>query len=1152
MYQDDRDMLQQDVNIDTTERILDRYSSLDYMTSWIFDSSSTYTNPNVENPWSSNEHGNVSTGYNIEGQYIQQNIPTSYQTTAQSPFRDLEIYNEDGQVEPMDFDEVEPQSPYVILLDSRYFESKDGNTITTPWIYLWKAEKTDIGQVDPPISSEEVRLERARYVKNPEMQAAKAFYNALQILRRILQANEAELSPHLRTHHERTNCEAEMIQSFKEYELHAQGCSNCCSALMSLERQIPLCEFGMTLAEKVFLAIDWYATATFGDYETVTLEVSDHSVRSLLLAFANIEPLPPFRPEDISVDSLAANAPVQTLAAQSLGIISSIIGVEDKTSTASRSRTPKRKRFSPGLITRISTATTTSTGHTFLDKPPNQDHLAANPESIVSCLDDYLNVPARRRFLRSQISQEGMMSIRRLFNASLHGYNLLEQAFNESIEEDYDFYQDFPNHTDLLSLGVQTFIELSNEKPSYPTALREVYSVLHLCDSINQILPQEKHERQRRVERFIQELKDWRNIIEAHDERSAFELIVQVRWPSPYLRFSRRPSENPTARRIKGQPERPSKRKSEALSISQTSLKVNTPANSSNLKTHAHTEDFNPMSIALLWMQLIAGIVFTTIAAYFSFNHRMVNIFVQYLSGGDPEILDSSQTIQNASTRLPNNSAWISSNSIQFIEKTKRFVISKLKVSEFEKFSQAVEVAMDSLSCGWISTIKDLETILLRVAKLIECTKLEFQVFVQRVLDLCGACAANMTSCETHRMSRKRSFSRYNNSYETSNPEKAIGSWVADEDEIPLRLPKSVSRTNSNSKSGVNNSIPDSFDGPLSPALASLASSRSLHHRIKSDFLDDALMSTEDRLISDTDAYFPIENSDRDLSGGPIAAYTSIINGPTLDPVLTLENQDNLLSLSQATYPTPISKSYSQAPSSAYNTSSNFESFWSLNRHEHPLVVSSLPEHAGYYLTPSSNWNIGEDFLGSTSAASSSSTYYPPPTSIPTSLSAVYNESLKATVATSLPATNQAVHRLSNPFLSSIAASPISPYPHPDETPRFLPTAPTPPPPVPPPKPRKRRRSSPLKEEDNNGTGTAPPPKRQKKTMLFKCPICKHDIAAPRMNLTRHIKSVHADSRQRRIECEWPGCATTFQAARKDNYRAHLRKHQEKLGEPGN
>ncbi|KAK6524016.1 hypothetical protein TWF694_005684 [Orbilia ellipsospora] len=1151
MYQDDHDMLQQDVNIDSTERILDRYSSLDYMTSWIVDSSSTYTNPNVENPWP-NEHGNVSIGYNTDDQYIQQNLPTSYQTTAQSPFRDFEIYNKDGQVEPMEFDEVEPQTPYVILLDSRDFESKDGSTNTTPWIYLWKAEKTAIDQLDPLISSEEVRLERARYVKNPEMQAAKAFYNALQILRRILQANEAELSPHLRTHHERTNCEAEMIQSFREYELHSKGCSNCCSPLMSLKRQIPLCELGMSLAEKVFLAIDWYATATFGDYETVTLEVSDHSVRSLLLAFTD-ETLPSFQPEEGSVESLAANAPVQTLAAQSLGIISSIMGVEDKTSTACRSITPKRKRFSPGLTARVSSATTTSTGRIFLDKSQDQDHLTANPESIVSCLDDYLNVPARRRFLRSQISQEGMRSIRRLFNVSLHGYNLLERAFNESVEEDYDFYQDFPNHTDLLSLGVQTFIELSNEKPSYPTALREVYSVLHLCDSINQILPQEKHERQKRVERFIQELKDWRNIIEAHDERSAFELIVQVRWPSPYLRFSRRPSENPIARRIKAQPENISKRKSEALSVPQATPKVNTPTNSGNARPHAHTEEFNPMSIALLWMQLIAGIVFTTIAAYFSFNHRMVNIFVQYLSGGDPEVLNSSQTIHNASTRLPNNSAWISSTSIKFIEKTKRFVISKLKVSEFDKFSQAVEVAMDSLSCGWISTIKDLETVLLRVAKLIECTKLEFQTFVQRVLDLCTACAANMTSCETHRMSRKRSSTGYNYSYEPSNPERATTPWIADEDEIPLRLPKSVSRTNSNLKSGVvNNFRPDSFDGPLSPALASLASSRNLHQRIKSDFLDDALMSTEDRLISDTDAYFPIENSDRDLSGGPIAAYTSIINGPTLDPVLTLENQDNLLSLSQATYSNPISKSYSQGPSSAYNASSNFDSFWSLNRHGHPLVVSSLPEHAGYYLTPSSNWNLGEDLLGSTSAASSSSTYYPPPTSIPTSLSAVYNESLKATVATSLPPTSQPMHRLSNPFLNSIAASPISPYPHPDETPRFLPTAPTPPPPVPPPKPRKRRRSSPLKEEDNNGTGTAPPPKRQKKTMLFKCPICKHDIAAPRMNLTRHIKSVHADSRQRRIECEWPGCATTFQAARKDNYRAHLRKHQEKLGDPGN
>lgn len=314
-------------------------------------------------------------------------------------------------------------------------------------------------------------------------------------------------------------------------------------------------------------------------------------------------------------------------------------------------------------------------------------------------------------------------------------------------------------------------------------------------------------------------------------------------------------------------------------------------------------------------------------------------------------------------------------------------------------------------------------------------------------------------------------------------------------------------------------------------------------------------MSPEERLVSDAVSYFPIENTDQDLSGEPITVYTSIISGSTLDPVLTLENQDNLLALSHSHYGTPISKTYSQPPHTHYHTSNNlsnnFDSFWALNRNN--LVVSSLPEHTGYYLAQSSaGWNLTEDFLSSTN--SPSNTYYPPPTSISTSIPTTYSGNLKPTIAASIAPTNQGMHRLANPFLSTLAGSPISPYTNPEETPRFLPTAPTPPPPVPPPKPRKRRRSSPLKEEGSNtsGAGGAPPPKRQKKTMLFKCPICKHDIAAPRMNLTRHIKSVHADSRQRRIECEWPGCATTFQAARKDNYRAHLRKHQEKLGETGN
>ncbi|KAF3201533.1 hypothetical protein TWF191_003256 [Orbilia oligospora] len=913
-----------------------------------------------------------------------------------------------------------------------------------------------------------VNLERARYVRHPEMQAAKAFYNALQIMRRIIQANETKLSPYLRTHHERTNCEVEMLGSFKEYEFHAEGCPSCCSALVNLKHKTSLCELGMGLAEKVFLAIDWYATATFGEYESVVLEVSERSVRSLLLAFTQDESPPLFKPQLSSASSLSETAPLQTLAVQSLGVIGSVLG----------------------------------------------------------------------------IGQEGMRSIRRLYNVSLYGYNTLERAFNDGFINTYDFSLDFPNHADLLSLGVQTFIGLSNEKASYPTALREVYSILHLCDSINQILPQERYERRKQIEAFFRELEDWRNIIEAAWERSAFEVIVKIRWPSNDM-ASWALSSSPNPKRVKLSP-----KKDAGVGCSQAieaSLSKNMDAASKPAACHL-PEDRGPMMKALLWMQLIAGVVFTTIAAYFTLNHRTVNALVLYLTGDGEDTLGSTRTLDNTTALLPKNAAWISSSSIMFIDKVKRHIIEKLRSSEFNIFSQAVDVAMDSLSCGWISTINSLELLLVRLAKLVECTKSEFHTFVQQVLYLCTVCAANMTGSESFRIGSKKRSALYSSAYRNHRAEEEMQSWIADEDEIPTQLPTLTPNPKSKSKL----KTPSEGLGPLSPATASLASSRSVRARIQSDFLDETFMSPEDRLVSDTASYFPIENSDQDLSGGPITAYTSIINAPSLDPVLTLENQDNILALSQSHYGTPVSKTYSQPSHAHYHTGNNFDSFWALNRHGHPLVVSSLPEHAGYYLAPSSGWNLAEDFLSS--ANSPSNTYYPPPTSIPTSISTTYAENLKPTIAASIAPTNQGMHRLANPFLSTLAGSPISPYTNPEETPRFLPTAPTPPPQVPPPKPRKRRRSSPLKEEGNNTSGAAgaPPPKRQKKTMLFKCPICKHDIAAPRMNLTRHIKSVHADSRQRRIECEWPGCATTFQAARKDNYRAHLRKHQEKLGEAGN
>ncbi|KAK6354461.1 hypothetical protein TWF730_008861 [Orbilia blumenaviensis] len=1119
-------------NSESADRILDYYNNPDCMTSWILDSPNGYENSSVENPWSG-QSGNVSNEYNSVDSEIQQYFQTGYQDVLQSHFQRPSTYNDEKIVEQIDSEEQELQSPYVILLDGSESRTKEGNTISTPWIYLWKTETVDIdtNQTTSPNPSEDVKLERARYVKNPEMQAAKAFYNALQIMRRMIQSNETELSPHLRTHHERTNCEAEMLKSFQEYESHANVCSNCCSGLINLKHDVSLCELGMGLAEKVFLAIDWYATATFGEYETIALEVSERCVRSLLLAFTQSESIPSFKPDASSRTSLSENAPLQALAVGSLGIASSALGMGDKSFMA-HTRVPKRKRT---LEKTINTHKNVNY-RLFSNGSCPDEHLSVDTEWAVSKLEKYLNSPSRRRTLRSQIGQEGMKSIRRLFNVSLYGYNTLERAFNDSFADTYDFSRNFPNHTDLLSLGVQTFIELSNEKASYPTALKEVYSILHLCDSINQILPQQKYERKRQMEAFFRELGDWRNIIEAAWERSTFEFIVKIRWPSRCI-TSLTPSTPSPFKRVKLSPNRD---QGHYQDIDQ-GWSTNTDSISKPTSYHS-PEDRNPMMKALLWMQLIAGIVFTTIAAYFTLNHRVANSLVLYLTGGDEEILNSTRTLDNTTALLPKNAAWISSSSTMFIDKIKHHVIEKLRSSEFNIFSQAVDVAMDSLRCGWISTINALEVLLVQLAKLAECTKSEFHDFVQKVLYLCTVCAANMTDSESYRLASKKKRVSYSSSYRKFRAEEEMQSWIADEDEIPTRLPTS----DLSPKSKFDNLSEDQLSEAHSPATASLASSRSMEARIKSDFLDNALMSPEESLVSDAASYLPIENIDLN-----IAAYTSIINGPALDPVLTLENQDNLLALSQSHYGGHVSKTYSQPAHAQYHTSNNFDSFWALNRH--PLVVSSLPEHAGYYLAPSSSgWNLTDDFLSS--ANSPSAAYYPPPTSIPTSLPTTYPDNLKPTMAASIPPTAQGMHRLANPFLSTLTGSPISPYTNPEETPRFLPTAPTPPPLVPPPKLRKRRRSSPLKEDSNNasGAGGAPPPKRQKKTMLFKCHICKHDIAAPRMNLTRHIKSVHADSRQRRIECEWPGCATTFQAARKDNYRAHLRKHQEKLGEVGN
>ncbi|KAK6334197.1 hypothetical protein TWF696_002698 [Orbilia brochopaga] len=1122
--------------IENRERYSNHHNNITDPAGFSVDPSSTglFSNLDAENPWSS-QFEDVSVERNTMNSDIQQIFPATLSAIPQLSLCDVDLYNQDDQGlrNPMDPERFEPWSSYTVLLESAELRTEEGGTLRTPWIYLWNAEEMDPDQRFSQISPEDVRLERARYVKNPEMQAARAFYNALQIMRRTIQANEAELSPHLRTHHEKTNCEIEMLLSFHEYDLHANECADCCSALANLRRQLPCCELGMRLAEKVFLAIDWYATATFGDYETVSLQVFDPSVRNLLLAFTQAEPTHAIKAEENTARSLQENAAIQTLAIESLGVISSFLGLEDKTSVIksrhSNMRESPRANISGGRRDKSQTEIPS-----FLQEE-QPDLLITDADLVVSKLDEYLDSPSKRRALRTRIGQQGMRSIRRLFNVSLHGYNSLERALGDRIEDKYDFYQNFPNHADLLSLGVQTFIELSSEKPSYPTALREVYSILHLCDSINKILPQRNSERRRRAESFTRELKDWRNIIETDGERSAFELIVQIRWPSQYLQFRRRPSlflKSPSNKISQHLP--PPEDRSET-----------TTATSSDIRRGPQTaspsaaEESNPMAKALLWMQLFAGIVFTTIAAYFSLNHRMVNILVLYLTGGDSQILNSSQTIDNNSTHLPKNLAWISSSSIKFMDKTRRYIINKLRDPEYSIFSHVIDVAADSLSCGWISTIKGLESLLLQMAKLVECTKVEFQGFVEKVLDLCMICAANLSQYESHRIAPKGSDTKYNISYKESRVAEVFGRWTADDDEVPTEIPTLQDIMSVSPAAGFGSSMyhNDRFLGPQSPSAASLGSSRSLGHRIKSDFLDDIGVPVEDRLVSTEDMYFPERTVDQDLSGGPIAAYASMMNAPTMDPVLTIEHQDNLLALypAHAHFPTPSStKAYSHThpPNMFHHTASNFDSFWNMNRA--PVVVSSLPEHTGYYLAPNSGWHFAEDFLGSTSSPSNA--YCQAPTSIPTSLPTAYPDNLK-------------------PLLTgSITASSISPYIQSAETPRFLPIAPTPPPPVPPPKPRKRRRSSSTKNEDDrsSGTGTGQPvTKRQKKTMLFKCPICKHDIAAPRMNLTRHIRSVHADSRTRRIECEWPGCATTFQAARKDNYRAHLRKHHEKLSESG-
>ncbi|KAF3920702.1 hypothetical protein ABW21_db0209617 [Orbilia brochopaga] len=789
----------------------------------------------------------------------------------------------------------------------------------------------------------------------------------------------------------------EMLLTFYEYDLHANGCGDCCSALANLKRQLPRCKLGMSLAERVFVAIDWYGTATFGDYETVSLQVFEPSVRALLLAFGQTESPQAIKGEDTTLRSLREAAAAQTLASESSGVISSFLGLEDRTKIV-------KPRDSQNNGSLKSTKYAAKRDKHWIELPAflqeeRSDLLVAETELVVSKLDDHLDSPSRRKNIRSQIGQHGMKSIRRLFKVSLQGHSSLERALGNRIEDEYGLYRDFSNHTDLLSLGVQTFIELSSERPSYPTALREVYSILHLCDSINKITPQHSSERRRRAESFTKELKEWRNIIETDGERSAFEMIVRVRWPSQCSQTPMRPlylksPNNKTSSRHLPQCES----RVEACTATSSDIEAAyhiTPTSASAVE--------EPMSIAkaLLWMQLFAGIVFSTIAAYFSLNHRMVNILVLYLTGGNSEILNSSRTIHNNSTQLPNNSAWISYTSIRFVNEARRRIIDKLQGPQYIIFSYAIDVASDSLNCGWISTIESLEEMLVRMAKLVECTKAEFQTFVEQVLNLCALCAANMPHHESHRMNPKGAGLRYSSSYKEHRLAKVFERWRADDDEVPTEIPTIQDMMSMRLSAGLDSNMyrHDNLSGLESPYTASLGSSRSLGHRIKSDFLSDAGAPIEDRLVSTEDIYFPERSIDHDLSGGPIATYASMMNAPTMDPVLTLENQDNLLALSQAHFPTPpVNKTYSHTHAHPANISyhtSNFDSFWNMNRA--PVVVSGLPEHAGYYLAPNSGWHFAEDYLGSTSSPSNA--YCQPPTSIPTSLPTAYPDSLKPLMA---------------------------------------------------------------------------------------------------------------------------------------------------------
>ncbi|KAJ6255823.1 hypothetical protein Dda_9433 [Drechslerella dactyloides] len=435
----------------------------------------------------------------------------------------------------------------------------------------------------------------------------------------------------------------EMLLSFHEYDQHANECDNCCSALVNLQRRLPRCDLGMRLAENISLAIDWYATATFGDYETIFLQVFDSSARTLLLDFIQAGSGQVVEAKETTTAPLQESAPSQTLAIEPLGIVSSFLGLERETS----------------------------------------------------------------------IGQQGMRSIQRLSNVSPRGYNSLEKELGNRLEEKYDFYPDFPNHMDLLNLGIQTFIELNSEKPSYPTAPREIYSVLYLCGGINQTLLHQNSER-RRAESFARELKDWRNIIKSDGERSAFERVVQIRRHSQYLQSQRQSSR--LLRNIDNETS------SQHIPLFEDRIEAGTATSSSKrrlskIASPTTAKSSNPIAKAMLWMQLFASMIFTTLAAYFSLSHRTTNILALFFTGDDPETLNSSQTINNNSTHLPKNLAWTSSPSIKFMDKARHYIISRFKSPEYSVFSYAIDVAADSLSYGWISTVNGIETLLLQMAK---------------------------------------------------------------------------------------------------------------------------------------------------------------------------------------------------------------------------------------------------------------------------------------------------------------------------------------------------------------------------------------------------------------------------------------------------